>query len=572
MYPKLSIVNFIFRYIIALVFIVFFTRGYGQKNDSLQQLINTATNDSTRIDAMIIYARAINFDEPKSALKMLDKAEALAAKQKSPYQLTSVFHERAYLFLRIGKNAESLEQLYKAKSIIESISKENFDKNMALSYIRTFNGIGMLNYKMEKYDKAIEYFQEGLNYLDEQDLLFSKQSKDYYLFYFYNNMGGLFLKKQEYPRSEYYLNKAKELVDIDVNTREYTNILINLSIASSKMGDLTDASSLVDTAMAICIEHDFKKELAAAYNTKGSCCIETKNFQSATDNFLKAFKLSKQNGFGSSGVAALSNLTKIYSEKRQFELACKYSDLLHIWKDSLRNEEEVRKFTKIELQEEFSKQLYENKLDQQQIEAAQNNREIIYIFITIAALMGMSIIILLYFLQSGRTKQHKLEAEKNKLLNQSFAIDKNNLEEELEMKKKELATNVMYSIRKNEMIIEIVAKLKEAKLLFKKENYKVIDTIIVDLESTAVDEVWKEFEVRFQQVHTGFYAKLNEQFPKLSVNEKRLCAFLRLNMSSKEISMVTYQSVNSISVARSRLRKKLGLNQDDNLISFLETI
>ncbi len=572
MYPKLSIVNFIFRYIIALVFIVFFTRGYGQKNDSLQQLINTATNDSTRIDAMIIYARAINFDEPKSALKMLDKAEALAAKQKSPYQLTSVFHERAYLFLRIGKNAESLEQLYKAKSIIESISKENFDKNMALSYIRTFNGIGMLNYKMEKYDKAIEYFQEGLNYLDEQDLLFSKQSKDYYLFYFYNNMGGLFLKKQEYPRSEYYLNKAKELVDIDVNTREYTNILINLSIASSKMGDLTDASSLVDTAMAICIEHDFKKELAAAYNTKGSCCIETKNLQSATDNFLKAFKLSKQNGFGSSGVAALSNLTKIYSEKRQFELACKYSDLLHIWKDSLRNEEEVRKFTKIELQEEFSKQLYENKLDQQQIEAAQNNREIIYIFITIAALMGMSIIILLYFLQSGRTKQHKLEAEKNKLLNQSFAIDKNNLEEELEMKKKELATNVMYSIRKNEMIIEIVAKLKEAKLLFKKENYKVIDTIIVDLESTAVDEVWKEFEVRFQQVHTGFYAKLNEQFPKLSVNEKRLCAFLRLNMSSKEISMVTYQSVNSISVARSRLRKKLGLNQDDNLISFLETI
>lgn len=281
-------------------------------------------------------------------------------------------------------------------------------------------------------------------------------------------------------RSEYYLNKAKELVDIDVNTREYTNILINLSIASSKMGDLTDASSLVDTAMAICIEHDFKKELAAAYNTKGSCCIETKNLQSATDNFLKAFKLSKQNGFGSSGVAALSNLTKIYSEKRQFELACKYSDLLHIWKDSLRNEEEVRKFTKIELQEEFSKQLYENKLDQQQIEAAQNNREIIYIFITIAALMGMSIIILLYFLQSGRTKQHKLEAEKNKLLNQSFAIDKNNLEEELEMKKKELATNVMYSIRKNEMIIEIVAKLKEAKLLFKKENYKVIDTIIVD--------------------------------------------------------------------------------------------
>lgn len=130
----------------------------------------------------------------------------------------------------------------------------------------------------------------------------------------------------------------------------------------------------------------------------------------------------------------------------------------------------------------------------------------------------------------------------------------------------------MYMIRKNELITSVFEKLIQSKLLFKKENQKIIDEIIRDLQSSTDDDVWTEFEVRFQQVHNDFYTKLNERFPNLSANEKRLSAFLRLNMSTKEISAITYQSPNSITVARSRLRKKLGLDTDENLISFLETL
>jgi DNA-binding CsgD family transcriptional regulator len=130
----------------------------------------------------------------------------------------------------------------------------------------------------------------------------------------------------------------------------------------------------------------------------------------------------------------------------------------------------------------------------------------------------------------------------------------------------------MYMIRKNELITSVFEKLIQSKLLFKKENQKIIDEIIHDLQSSTDDDVWTEFEVRFQQVHNDFYTKLNERFPNLSANEKRLSAFLRLNMSTKEISAITYQSPNSITVARSRLRKKLGLDTDENLISFLETL
>jgi DNA-binding CsgD family transcriptional regulator len=59
---------------------------------------------------------------------------------------------------------------------------------------------------------------------------------------------------------------------------------------------------------------------------------------------------------------------------------------------------------------------------------------------------------------------------------------------------------------------------------------------------------------------------------RVSANEKKLCAFLRLNMSTKEISAITYQSINSITVARSRLRKKLDIESDESLISFLKSM
>jgi DNA-binding CsgD family transcriptional regulator len=73
-------------------------------------------------------------------------------------------------------------------------------------------------------------------------------------------------------------------------------------------------------------------------------------------------------------------------------------------------------------------------------------------------------------------------------------------------------------------------------------------------------------------VHQEFYQRLNEMFPDLTPNEKKLAAFLRLNMTTKDISAITYQSTDSIKIARSRLRHKLGLTQDDNLIAFLESL
>ena len=85
-----------------------------------------------------------------------------------------------------------------------------------------------------------------------------------------------------------------------------------------------------------------------------------------------------------------------------------------------------------------------------------------------------------------------------------------------------------------------------------------------------VVEVWEEFEYRFQNVHEEFYQNLKKKFPDLTPAEIKLAAFLRLNMNTKEIASITNQSVNSLETARYRLRKKLGItNQEVNLVNFL---
>ncbi len=128
----------------------------------------------------------------------------------------------------------------------------------------------------------------------------------------------------------------------------------------------------------------------------------------------------------------------------------------------------------------------------------------------------------------------------------------------------------MYMARTSEFITRISEKLLKSKMYFTKDNQEVIHKIITELQSYIDQDTWAEFELRFQQVHNDFYTALNELHPDLTTNEKKLCAFLKLNMSTKDISSITYQSVKSISAARSRLRKKLNIESEDiNLVNFL---
>ena len=85
-----------------------------------------------------------------------------------------------------------------------------------------------------------------------------------------------------------------------------------------------------------------------------------------------------------------------------------------------------------------------------------------------------------------------------------------------------------------------------------------------DKEEVAYQD-WQEFNARFISVNKSFYTTLNERYPALTYKDHKLCALIKLNFSSKEISLLLGISMESVNTARYRLRKKMGLNKDEDL-------
>ena len=85
-------------------------------------------------------------------------------------------------------------------------------------------------------------------------------------------------------------------------------------------------------------------------------------------------------------------------------------------------------------------------------------------------------------------------------------------------------------------------------------------------------ENWTEFETRFVSINEKFYKKITKRYPNLTQNDQRLCALVKLNLSSKEIAKLLNMSNESVHTTRSRLRKKLNLSREVNLKQFIANL
>ncbi len=250
---------------------------------------------------------------------------------------------------------------------------------------------------------------------------------------------------------------------------------------------------------------------------------------------------------------AANIIQKLYLQKGDKETAYDYIVLQYQMKDSLVLMENKAELAKLELQYEFDKKEQAKHIEQQ--------RKDLYILIIVISLL-IALIVIILILARLRVKA------KNALLEQQ------KLEHQLEFRNKELATNVMSLMKKNEVLSAISEKLITIKNhAVKDETKDAINKISKEIQKTTEEEIFEEFELRFKQVHSDFYDELLRRFPELSPSEQRLCAFLRLNMSTKEISELTGQKASSLETARYRLRKKLGItNSQVNLITFLSQV
>jgi DNA-binding CsgD family transcriptional regulator len=185
----------------------------------------------------------------------------------------------------------------------------------------------------------------------------------------------------------------------------------------------------------------------------------------------------------------------------------------------------------------------------------------------------LSVLAIFFFLfVSYRKKNNKLSLDLLgiQLKSKQLQLERELLETQLEEKDRELTANLMYSLKKNQIIKDSVEKLIKHRKVFNPEGNEVVRKVIHDLNNSQEEKIFQEFEISFLKLHEGFYDKLHKDFPGLTLNENRLCAFMRLNLSSKEISSITGQTLPTLNMAKTRLKRKLGLtNSDQSLYQFL---
>jgi len=177
-----------------------------------------------------------------------------------------------------------------------------------------------------------------------------------------------------------------------------------------------------------------------------------------------------------------------------------------------------------------------------------------------------------------KEREAQLEIERQKKEKELIQLKNDQLEIELKHKTSLLADSTMNLVRKNDMLQSLDGNLSEILKSVTRQDEKhtitrKIQNIHQNIQSNIrEDENWEKFEENFNLVYVNYMKKLNEQFPHLKMNDRKLCAYLRMGLSSKEMASLLNTSVRSIETARYRLRKKLNIGHDDNLTDFIQTL
>src|SRR5690606_23993199 len=145
------------------------------------------------------------------------------------------------------------------------------------------------------------------------------------------------------------------------------------------------------------------------------------------------------------------------------------------------------------------------------------------------------------------------------------------LEQELANKSRELANTAMNIVYKNEMLNNLHRELTNINDLgdnkLNSHQLRKVNKLIEEAHND--DRDWDIFEKSFNEAHENFFKKLKADYPGLVPNDLKLCAYLRLNMSSKEIASLLNIGTRGVEIRRYRLRKKLNLPTNKNLPEFL---
>ena len=464
------------------------------------------------------------------------------------------------IYFKQGEYDKALER-YKLGMI-------NFNKiDSLLPKIRglstTFNNIALVHIELENYNLALENIIKAFN------LRLKNNFNPIDIAHSFKSFSELYFKWNMQKKGNLYLAKTDSV-----------NRLIQNQKSTSKYKDFEDLTfKLSENYVGNCYEY------------KGAYLFKQKRYIQALEAFNTAS--SYYGGFAFQKVSLMNKKANVYFMLSEFENCLKVIDesILLSKEQNLQNEEEValelkfKVLNKLGLSSEieitvddifknndyrYSVQIdqllsgieskNEIKMKKREIEEQkQKNSRIVFISIIVILILGFATA---YFLS------RKVFLDKQMIIanqNQKIALS------DLEHKKRELASISTNIVQENEQISNILKDLKYYTSLLKLDKDKSIFNPLIQSVKRLLTEKRKEdlYSDQFNAAYPGYFEYLTRTYKDLTTSDLKLCTFLRMNLNTKEIADIMGLSVRSVESRRYRLRKKIQLSKDEDLVSKL---
>lgn len=423
---------------------------------------------------------------------------------------------------------------------------------------RIYHKLGFLYSFFKRDKKALEYFNISLK--TDKELYKLKIIKLGYILSDYYSFTNFYRSKGNYELANKYLDSC--LIIQNLKSPNEKNYYIE-----AEQGFLLSQEKKYDEAFEILNEtrNHFKKNshpyIVIVDNLIGQIHMQMGNFDKSEAAFLKSLQTSeKQKSHLNYKVMNYDALSELYYNNKQFKKAFNYIQLSKKLNEDLygSNSESNKALFNIKDNYRLTKENQEKIKKKHRIKQLEQQENISFLKQIILIVSLFSVIIFGYLFIKRLRYSHKSE---KKLIKQQQ-------NDTLELKNKELASSTLQLIEKEEFLENLRQKLDSKT---EKLNLRTIKTMVQTSQVNSSAN-WKEFETRFTRINQSFYKNLLKNFPDLGTTDQKICSLIKLKLSSKQMASLLGISVESVYTSRYRLRKKLELDRDDNLIEFINSL
>ncbi len=438
----------------------------------------------------------------------------------------------------MGKTSEVIRSQFEALQIYEEMGDS---QGMAFCY----NNIGLAQLQVDEQEKALDNFRLAEQTIAPDDRGFKAIC--------YNNMSLAYSDLEKYDSALLYNNLALAIrLELD-DKRRIQATYMNLGVLYYKnFKNLDKGKEYLQESVDINHEIRNYSDLASGYVNLGNVAELEENVDLALTYFERAVVYADSSNDLQTKSAAYLNLSQLESAVGNAYGSLEYFKSYHDTRL-----EAIEAQQKVEVGRlETSFEVLQKEKELAELREEQASQRLVQLLLIIGIIVTIVVGIMITYILRLRIRNAKLAEEE--------------LQIKLEHKNKELTSYALNFIQKNELMAELSDQIETVKRKSDPGISKELNKINRMMNDGArIDSEWENFKMMFEEVHSDFLSKLKEQFPEITNSELKLCALLRLNLNLKESSRILGISADSVKTARYRLRKKLGLSGEENLIDFL---